>query len=438
MKSLLTEKEGERGYSRQYVKVADTADGVICIDSNLDSSNRKFRGITYFLSSVFLPQGYPSSVSSDYLEYQIWDTIQAFASSLSGSLSTRAVLEGVGVGSSTSTPLAATLMWLIKDGTGMVGRILFAWCNGTKLDADSKKWRFFADLLNDCALSLELCAPYAVAAIGGSNGTMTSILCVAGVAKSIVGVAGGATRAALTQHQARQGNLADVSAKDGSQETLVNLAALITSLWLLPLLDGSTRMTWLVFFLFTLLHVFANLKAVKAVTMETLNRARFMIILKQFASTNYVASVKEVNRLEPVIIGFIPTEEEVCGYKIQLGSSIKSVATQNNFEKQLANYSERNFAVIPDPLTKTIYVIYRGDCTVEDMLESYSQAVFSAMIASGYSIMNLDSSLDGDIFNALNQLGKSSYWNELRQGLVNQGWSLDQSLLASGEWRASW
>jgi hypothetical protein len=41
--------------------------------------------------------------------------------------------------------------------------------------------------------------------------------------------------------QARQGNLADVSAKDGSQETLVNLAAaLITSLWLLPILDGAT------------------------------------------------------------------------------------------------------------------------------------------------------------------------------------------------------
>jgi hypothetical protein len=153
--------------------------------------------------------------------------------------------------------------------------------------------------------------------------------------------------------------------------------------------------------------------------MEILNRARFMIILKQFASTNYVASVKEVNRLEPVIIGFIPTgkivtcfyglvnlfinlfihigsEEEVCGYKIQLGSSIKSVATQNNFEKQLANYSERNFAVIPDPLTKTIYVIYRGDCTVEDMLESYSQAIFSAMIASGYSVSQ--NALPGSLF----------------------------------------
>lgn len=35
--------------------------------------------------------------------------------------------------------------------------------------------------------------------------------------KSIVGIAGGATRSALTQHQAIRNNLADVSAKDSSQ-----------------------------------------------------------------------------------------------------------------------------------------------------------------------------------------------------------------------------
>lgn len=32
-----------------------------------------------------------------------------------------------------------------------------------------------------------------------------------------MGVAGGATRAALTVHQARRNNMADISAKDGSQ-----------------------------------------------------------------------------------------------------------------------------------------------------------------------------------------------------------------------------
>ena len=32
-----------------------------------------------------------------------------------------------------------------------------------------------------------------------------------------MGVAGGATRAAITEHQALKNNMADVSAKDGSQ-----------------------------------------------------------------------------------------------------------------------------------------------------------------------------------------------------------------------------
>lgn len=33
---------------------------------------------------LFLPKGYPQSVSDDYLEYQLWDTLQAFASSING------------------------------------------------------------------------------------------------------------------------------------------------------------------------------------------------------------------------------------------------------------------------------------------------------------------------------------------------------------------
>lgn len=37
------------------------------------------------------------------------------------------------------------------------------------------------------------------------------------ISQSIVGIAGGATRAALVQHQARRDNMADVAAKDSSQ-----------------------------------------------------------------------------------------------------------------------------------------------------------------------------------------------------------------------------
>ena len=87
---------------------------------------------------MFLPEGYPDSVSSDYLEYQAWDTVQAFSSSISGSLATAAVLGGLGVGDAEATPLAATMTWIMKDGAGMVGRIVFAAYSGTSLDFDCK------------------------------------------------------------------------------------------------------------------------------------------------------------------------------------------------------------------------------------------------------------------------------------------------------------
>lgn len=101
------------------------------------------------------------------------------------------------------------------------------------MDSDCKKWRFFADVVNDTATFIDLLSPAL------SSSIRLPIFCVSSVARSLVGVAGGATRAAITQHQARCNNTADVSAKDGSQETLVNLVALIASLLILPAVSGK-------------------------------------------------------------------------------------------------------------------------------------------------------------------------------------------------------
>ena len=42
---------------------------------------------------AFLPDGYPESVSDDYLAFQVWDTAQGLCSYVRGSLTTRALLE---------------------------------------------------------------------------------------------------------------------------------------------------------------------------------------------------------------------------------------------------------------------------------------------------------------------------------------------------------
>jgi hypothetical protein len=90
----------------------------------------KFAFLKRNLKDAFLPQGYPLSVSRDYYDYQKWDTLQAFCSAITGTLATHAVLKGAGVGDSAASAIAATVTWMLKDGAGMIGRILFAWLQG--------------------------------------------------------------------------------------------------------------------------------------------------------------------------------------------------------------------------------------------------------------------------------------------------------------------
>jgi hypothetical protein len=67
---------------------------------NFRSRTSRVGSVSTFFREAFLPQGYPESVSSDYLQYQIWDTAQAFCSSITGLLFTafiRCLTELIGV-----------------------------------------------------------------------------------------------------------------------------------------------------------------------------------------------------------------------------------------------------------------------------------------------------------------------------------------------------
>ncbi|KAJ3091067.1 hypothetical protein HK102_001793 [Quaeritorhiza haematococci] len=202
----------------------------------------------------------------------------------------------MGVGDQTATTTSALLTWVLKDGTGMIGHIVFAWKLSTRLDSDAKTWRLAADVLNDLGVFLELLAP-----LSSSKQWFAFWACAANLSRSLCGVAGGATRAALTQHFAKKDNMADVSAKDGSQETIVNLVAMIigtyvaTSLipppgtshhesifWfangLLPI-DPHVFWTWTTFLIFTILHLYCNYCAVCNVVLNTLNRERCGVLM---------------------------------------------------------------------------------------------------------------------------------------------------------------
>jgi len=49
---------------------------VVLLSSSLTLSTTFYERFIQFFHEVFLPQGYPDSVSDDYYRYQLWDTLQ--------------------------------------------------------------------------------------------------------------------------------------------------------------------------------------------------------------------------------------------------------------------------------------------------------------------------------------------------------------------------
>ncbi|VDK86544.1 unnamed protein product [Litomosoides sigmodontis] len=243
---------------------------------------------------IFMPRGYPQSVSADYLNYQIWDSIQAFASSMNSALATEAVLRGVGVGNKAASTMAAAVAWLLKDGIGMLARILFAWVYSPYLDAHCKQWRLIADCFNDLAFFFDLITPI-------FPDFFMPIMCISSMIRAVVGVAGGAARTTVVNHQAISNNVGDVAAKDGSQETLINVLALPCSLLLLPIVNGNVVFIWFLFCLFTLIHLYGNYRAVKSIHFKTLNQSLLQIIVKNYTETKKTGTVSEVNNKEPML-----------------------------------------------------------------------------------------------------------------------------------------
>ncbi|XP_017773933.1 PREDICTED: RUS1 family protein C16orf58 homolog [Nicrophorus vespilloides] len=414
------------------------------------------------LKDVFLPYGYPDSVSPDYLNYQIWDTVQAFCSTITGILTTQAVLQGIGVGNTSSSPLAAAITWILKDGTGMIGRILFTWWNGHSLDADAKRWRIFADVLNDFAMFLELSLPYAFH-------ITTYVLCLTSTMKAIVGVAGGATRASITQHQAIKGNMADVSAKDGSQETCVNLLASVFGIFLLTQIENNKVLEWFLFSFFTMFHILANYYAVKALVFKHMNASRLLTVLRTYMRYNTVPNPLLVNRREPIFFQNVNVKM-LCGFDIKLGESLKDIM-QDSSSEDVRILTEafvlRPYFMIPDMKRMIIYVSFPPTVESEDVIAAYFHAVILGIALCNYNdialsfstkrvlhhrsplqrlenlLKNFTSSPYTDMemfslenFYYLNEFVNAEMHNFFTALNVN-GWDLSTHSLRIGEWKCS-
>ncbi|KAE9596839.1 hypothetical protein Lal_00007299 [Lupinus albus] len=279
---------------------------------------------------LMLPEGFPNSVTSDYLEYSIWRGFQGIASQVSGVLATQALLYAVGLGKG-AIPTAAAINWVLKDGIGYLSKILLS-NFGRHFDVNPKGWRLFADLLENAAFGLEMCTPafpFLFVPIGA----------VAGASRSAAALIQASTRSCFFAGFAAQRNFAEVIAKGEVQGMTSKFIGIVLGIGLGNSIGSSTPLYLACFSVVTWIHMYCNLKSYQAIQLRTLNPYRASLVFSEYLLSGQAPPVKEVNDEEPLFPA-VPILNETFANKVQsiaLSSEAKDAASVIEHRLQLGS-----------------------------------------------------------------------------------------------------
>ncbi|KAF5021806.1 hypothetical protein F66182_6181 [Fusarium sp. NRRL 66182] len=376
------------------------------------------------IREAFMPVGYPHSVSDDYLSYQFFDSLQAFFSTITSLLASRALLQGLGVGDANSSATFAMLLTVLRDAMSRISTIIFAQQFGLRIEPDAKRYRFLADLFNDTAFFLELYSPYL-----GPYGKILAL--TSGEAlRALCGVAAGASKAALSVHFAKHDNLAELNAKEASQETAVGLIGLAFGTLAVNYVEDHTSVVYLMIVL-VFAHLWVNYLGVRSVCMNHLNRQRATILFEEYLKTGNVLTPKEVARRENILM-WRPVVRN------QHGQQIACIEMAQSYRDAMgAQRSRANIAIV-DGIKNTLFVwshIRRSHTPIKIMLWKGSTAIhaisawFMAMEMAwlmekdkGYTA-ELDKIFCGKeaVDGYQQKYGDSQLWD----GMLAKGWNMD-------------
>jgi hypothetical protein len=229
---------------------------------------------------LFLPRRYPQSVTPGYLQFAGFNAISAVLSSAGGVLSMQTLLYALGLcngetGVASTLPLAATLNWILKDGLGQAGTILFASFINNRFDRQPKFWRFQASAALEMSNVLEICTAFFPA-------YFLPIAAIANMGKNISFLASSASRASIHRSFAKEENLADITAKTGSQNILSSFAGTSLGIAVSAYCGNDIMQTCACFSVLSLSSLAFTFSALRYATITALTQDRLDYILDDY------------------------------------------------------------------------------------------------------------------------------------------------------------
>ncbi|KAI4367062.1 hypothetical protein MLD38_022843 [Melastoma candidum] len=386
-----------------------------------------------FVRSYVVPEGFPDSVAPSYVPYMSWRALKHFFGGAMGVFTTQTLLNSVGVSRNQSTSGAVAINWILKDGAGRVGKMLFS-RQGKKFDYDLKQLRISGDILLELGAGLEL-------ATASVPHLFLPLACVANVVKNVAAVTSTSTRTPIYKAFARGENIGDVTAKG---ECVGNVADLLgTGLSIMI----SKRNPSLVrtFALLSCGYLFSSYQEVRSVVLHTLNRARFSVAVESFLKTGRVPSLQEGNVKEELFN--LPWLKE---RPMVLGPRFKEAFQDAGAYYSVAPFFEKErYLVTYNPSKGKVYALLKDKAKPDDILKAAFHAhvllhflslASSGRLSSGKHQRNRYSKLVVPTANLEAQIADSCELVAASYGLfkskaADQGWMMSESLLNPGHAR---
>lgn len=354
----------------------------------------------------------------------------------------------MGVGDSTASPTAALLLSILQESAGRIATILFAHRFGTSLEPECKMYRLLADVLNDIAFILDCLSPVFPKPI------RVVVLSFSSVLRALCGVAAGSAKASLSAHFARWGNLGELNAKDSSQETVISLMGMLVGSLVVSWVTTPVA-TWTVLILLLSIHLETNRRAVRAVSMRTLNRQRATLVYHSLKAGR-VPSPREVSTKEHIFEqdGVLRSATGVklgyCRTGATLPQLLASVAVQQHRQTESVQVQTNDLQSILDPFKNEKYVLWyehegttshvnivvKVGAITRDLIQAWWHAlcIVEELSKEPISAREASSPFEDDVEQKRGLLERtlersSKLIHDSEQELVAASWDLDQNAL---------
>jgi len=362
------------------------------------------------------------------------------------------MLYAIGLGQG-AIPVAAAINWVLKDGLGQFGGILFASVVNQRFDAEPRRWRFQSACLLDAAIMIEVITPWFPA-------QFLVLASLANIGKNVGWMSTSASRAGIHRAFMRAENLGDITGKAASQSIAASVIGTGIGVVASSFLGHETHLIVGTALGLSVVHLALTKKSIDPIVVRTMSLQRFWLAVRNSIRYTSEDGLEKATGLQLDLAGLLPPDQvakqeryvhfgnlaarehgktrleqsvEVMStlsenrtVGLRVGSELnKAFASVASLEAALSSSKQRQdkhvLAVKSSPNDATVHVLFFVDSTDEDILKGMLHAFLTHQALLIRDIVHDDSK----VIEYARNLITDEYFRAMLQTLEAQEWETD-------------